>query len=56
MRDKKATTREILGWTILLILGILVLVIFALWIFGDYNTAGGMIVANIMNRFIGIGI
>jgi len=53
---KKATSRELVGWTILLILAIVVLVIIAHWLLGDYTKAGESVINSIKSRFIGAGL
>lgn len=36
--NKRATTREIVGYTAIILLGIIVLVVIAAWLGGDYSS------------------
>lgn len=56
LHEKRATSREILGWTIILVLAIIVLIILILWLSGDFTTVSKAVIRSIMSRFIGIGV
>lgn len=56
IKTKEGTTREITGWTILLILAIIVLIVFAVWLLGNYSDAGKAVITSIKSRFIGVGL
>lgn len=56
VNTKEGTTREITGWTMLLILAILVLIIFAVFLLGRYSDAGKAVITSIKSRFIGVGL
>ncbi|UCD03838.1 MAG: hypothetical protein JSW73_04840 [Candidatus Woesearchaeota archaeon] len=56
LHENRATSRAILGWTAILILAIVVLIIIISYVGGDLSTLLKSLVSNALARFMGIGV
>jgi hypothetical protein len=56
LQEKIATSRQLIGWTIIIILALVVLIFMYLWITGNFATVTKSTAVSIIANIMGIGV